>query len=40
MTDDEFDALWKNLVERSHRPEHKPLTGDERVFYAVNLLHL
>jgi hypothetical protein len=38
MTDDDFDALWTNLVERSHQPRRAPLTADERVFYAVNLL--
>jgi Domain of unknown function (DUF4375) len=38
MTDDAFDALWSNLVERSHRTGGIPLTEDERHFYAVNLL--
>lgn len=38
MTDDDFDALWTNLVQRSHQPMHTALTADERVFYAVNLL--
>ena len=38
MTDDDFDALWTNLVQRSHEPMHTALTADERVFYAVNLL--
>lgn len=38
MTDDDFDALWTNLVKRSHESMHAPLTADERVFYAVNLL--
>lgn len=38
MMDDDFDALWANLVERSHQPRHTPLTADERVFHAVNLL--
>lgn len=38
MTDDDFDALWTNLVERAHKPMLTALTADERVFYAVNLL--
>jgi hypothetical protein len=38
MTDDDFDALWTNLVTRSHQSKHTPLTDDERVFYAVNQL--
>jgi Domain of unknown function (DUF4375) len=37
MTDDDFDALWKNLVKRSHH-QRVPLTDNEKVFYAVNLL--
>lgn len=38
MTDNDFDALWRNLVERSHRSGSSPLTENERHFYAVNLL--
>lgn len=38
MTDDDFDALWTNLVKRSLRQPSLPLTDDEKVFYAVNLL--
>lgn len=38
MTEDELDALWSNLVDRSHKADALPLTEPERIFYAVNLL--
>ena len=38
MTDDDFDRLWVNLVDRSHRPGRTPLSEHERYFYAVSLL--
>lgn len=38
MTEDDFNALWTNLVERSHKAGGPPLSEDERRFYAVNLL--
>ena len=38
MTDDEFDRLWRNLVERSHRSGRAPLSEQEQHFYSVNLL--
>lgn len=38
MTEDEFEAIWTNLVERSHNPDGPPLSQPERCFYTVNLL--
>ena len=38
MTDQEFNELWTNLVHRSSGTTSPPLTRDERLFYAVNLL--
>ena len=38
MTEDDFNALWTNLVERSHEADKLPLSQHERHFYAVNLL--
>jgi hypothetical protein len=38
MTEDDFNALWKNLVKRSHKADGPPLSEHERRFYAVNLL--
>jgi hypothetical protein len=38
MTEEGFNALWTNLVERSHKTDKPPLSQHERRFYAVNLL--
>jgi hypothetical protein len=38
MTEKDFNALWTNLVERSHKAAGPPLSEDERRFYGVNLL--
>lgn len=38
MTENDFNALWTNLVKRSHRADGPPLSEHERRFYAVNLL--
>src|SRR5687768_1712027 len=38
MTEEDFNALWTNLVKRSHKADGPPLSEHERRFYAVNLL--
>ena len=38
MTEEDFNALWKDLVKRSHRVDGPSLSEHERRFYAVNLL--
>jgi len=38
MTEEDFSALWTNLVERSHKADGPPLSEEERHFYAVNVL--
>ena len=38
MTDEEFDDLWGNLVDRKYSDGSAPLTKEENLFYAVNSL--
>jgi hypothetical protein len=38
MTEEDFNALWTDLVKRSHATDRHTLSEQERHFYAVNLL--
>ena len=38
MKEEDFDILWTDLVERSHKDGSVPLSECERHFYAVNIL--